>query len=197
MRHLRRVDPVMGRIVDRVGPCTLGPRRGYFEALCQAIFSQQVSGTVADILFARFRKLLGGRPTPAGVLGLTEEQLTAVGLSRQKRRYVRDLAEHFASGRIPVRRLRRMGDEEIIESLVEVKGVGRWTAEMFLIFVLNRPDLLPVDDLGVRKGVQMGYGLGELPSPTQVIAIGEPWRPWRTVATWYLWRWGAAEEAGR
>ena len=90
-----------------------------------------------------------------------------------------------------------MGDEEIIESLVEVKGVGRWTAEMFLIFVLNRPDLLPADDLGVRKGVQMGYGLGELPIPTQVIEIGERWRPWRTVATWYLWRWGAAEEPGR
>ncbi len=124
-----------------------------------------------------------------GVLGLSEEALAGAGLSRQKRVYVKDLAGHFVGGRIPVGRFWRMGDEQIIESLVEVKGVGRWTAEMFLIFVMNRPDLLPADDLGIRKGVQLGYGLRELPGREEVSAIGEVWRPWRTVATWYLWQW--------
>lgn len=190
--HLRDADRVMAQLIGRVGPCTLRPRKDYFIALCQAIFAQQVSTAVATVLFGRFRKLFaGGRPAPKGVLELGDEQLQAVGLSRQKRGYIRDLSARFASGEIPTRRFARMSDEEIIQSLLPIKGVGRWTAEMFLIFVLNRPDLLPVDDLGVRKSVQRFYELPELPEAQRVIEIGEAWRPWRTIATWYLWRAGA------
>lgn len=189
LEHLRGADPVMAAMIERVGPCTLAPRKGYFAALCQAIFTQQVSTAVATILFERFTKLFpGGRPTPQGLLGLSDEQLRGVGLSRQKLCYLRDLAERFASGQIPVRRFSSMSDEQIIESLLPIKGVGRWTAEMFLIFVLNRPDLLPVDDLGVRKGIQAAYKLKSLPEAAAMVEIAEPWRPWRTIATWYLWR---------
>jgi 3-methyladenine DNA glycosylase/8-oxoguanine DNA glycosylase len=164
-------------------------------ALCQAIFTQQVSTAVATVLFARFRKLFrGSRPTPRGVLRLSDEQMRMAGLSRQKQSYLRDMAGRFDRGEIPVKRFPGMGDEEIVESLLPIKGVGRWTAEMFLIFVLNRPDVLPVDDLGVRKGLQALYGLAEVPRADGALAIGERWRPWRTVATWYLWRGLAMEE---
>lgn len=194
-RHLSRADPVLAGLIARVGPCRLFPRKDYFVALCQAIFTQQVSTAVATVLFERFRKLFpGGRPTPPRVLEATEEELAGVGLSRQKRGYLRDLAGKFASGQIPTRRFAQMSDEQIIESLLPIKGVGRWTAEMFLIFVLNRPDLLPVDDLGVRKVVQFRYGLPELPEAQELIRIAQPWRPWRTVATWYLWRSGEEKD---
>jgi DNA-3-methyladenine glycosylase II len=111
-----------------------------------------------------------------------------VGLSRQKAAYLEDLAEHFISNRIPTRRLARMADEEVIEALVAVKGIGRWTAEMFLMFVLNRPDVLPVDDLGLREGARDVFGLGARPTAKELIAMGEAWRPYRSIATWYLWR---------
>ena len=180
-----------------MGPCTLAPRRDYFVVLCKSIFSQQISTAVAATLFGRFRDLFPGRrPTPALVLaklaGEDEAVLRHCGLSRQKKTYLLDLAEHFATGQIPTRKLARMGDEEIIESLVRVKGVGRWTAEMFLIFVLNRPDVLPVDDLGLREGVRDVHGLAERPAAAAVRALAEPWRPWRSIATWYLWRRDAA-----
>jgi DNA-3-methyladenine glycosylase II len=192
LSHLRRADPVMSSIIGRVGPCTLAPRIGYFTALCQAMISQQVSTVVAAILYQRFRRLFpAGRPTPRGVLALSDDQLRSVGLSRQKIGYLRDLATRFASGQIPTRRFASMSDEEIIQSLLPIKGVGRWTAEMFLIFVLNRPDLLPVDDLGVRKVAQSAYALKTLPDAPTLIALAAPWRPWRTIATWYLWRYGA------
>lgn len=192
IRRLRRVDPVLRQIIDRVGPCTLAPRPDPYAALCQAIFSQQVSTAVAKVLFSRFLDLFPGRwPTPARVLKMLEsdpERVRACGLSRQKYLYVRDLTEHFVAGAIPVRDYPSMTDQQIIDSLVRVKGVGVWTAEMFLINVLNRPDLLPVDDLGIRKGVQIFYSLPELPSKQAVLHRGEAWRPWRTVASWYLWR---------
>jgi len=182
----------MAGIIDRVGHCTLRPRRDYFVALCQAIFAQQVSTAVASTLFGRFRTLFAaGRPTPGRVLQLSDQCLRSVGLSRQKAVYIRDLALHFADGRIPTRRFARMDDQAIIRSLLAVKGIGRWTAEMFLIFVLNRPDLLPVDDLGIRKSVQTFYGLPDLPDAEALLRLADPWRPWRTIATWYLWR-GAA-----
>src|SRR4030095_7930174 len=129
-----------------------------------------------------------GRLTPAAVLRLAEEHLVSIGVSRQKRSYLRDLADRFNSGQIPTRQFARMPDEQIMECLLPIKGIGRWTTEMFLIFVLNRPDLLPVDDLGIRKAMQSAYRLPELPLADQMIALAEPWRPWRTVATWYLWR---------
>jgi DNA-3-methyladenine glycosylase II len=198
LRHLSKVDPVMKRVVKRVGPCTLAPRGDPFISLCQAIFTQQVSTAVATVLFARFRKLFSrGTPTPKGVLRLSDDQMRLAGLSRQKMSYLRDMSERFSRGEVPVGQFPTMSDEEIVQALLPIKGVGRWTAEMFLIFVLNRPDLLPVDDLGVRKGVQTLYELPELPPADQVIRIGEKWRPWRTVATWYLWRGAALEEAAK
>lgn len=141
----------------------------------------------------RFRDRFPRRtPRPELLLQMTDEQLQAVGLSRQKRGYIRDLAERFAGGQIPSRRFGRMSDDEVVESLLPIKGVGRWTAEMFLIFVLNRPDLLPVDDFGLRKNAQTAYKLRVLPSAARLTKLAEPWRPWRSVATWYLWRSGDA-----
>lgn len=192
VRFLRAAHPGMRRAIDLVGPCTLAPRRDYFVVLCKSIYSQQISTAAAASLFGRFRDLFPSRrPTPRLVLQVLDgdpEALRGVGLSRQKQAYVRDLAEHFATNRIPTRRLATMGDEEVIDALVRVNGIGRWTAEMFLIFTLNRPDVLPVDDLGLQKGVQSVYGLPLTPKPKEVAALAEPWRPWRTVATWYLWR---------
>ncbi len=190
--HLRRVDPPLGRVIGHVGACTLRGRRDYFVSLCQAIVSQQVSTSVATILYERFRKLFPyRRPVPGLVLKAEDESLRGAGLSRQKMAYLRDLAEKFESGSLPVRRFTRMADEQIIESLTAVHGVGRWTAEMFLIFVLNRTDVLPVDDLGLRKGVQMLRGLVELPGANAVREMAERWRPYRSIATWYLWRGGS------
>jgi DNA-3-methyladenine glycosylase II len=196
LRHLAKVDAAMKGVIARVGPCTLAPRGDPFVSLCQAIFTQQVSTAVATVLFGRFRKLFrANRPTPRGVTRLSEEQMRSAGLSRQKQAYLRDLAERFDRGEIPVKRFPEMSDEEIVQALLPIKGVGRWTAEMFLIFVLNRPDVFPVDDLGVRKNVQALYGLNEMPRADEVIPFGEKWRPWRTVATWYLWRWAALDDA--
>ena len=189
---LRRADPILGRVIERVGPCTLSPRRDYFVALCKAIFSQQLSTKVAAVLFGRFCDLFPARrPTPQRVLELFKkdpEALRGCGLSRQKTAYLLDLAEHFAEGRIDTRRLARLEDEQVIAALTAVKGIGRWTAEMFLMFVLNRLDVLPVDDLGLREGVREIYQLSKRPTPTEVIERGERWRPYRSIATWYIWR---------
>jgi DNA-3-methyladenine glycosylase II len=192
IRHLRR-DPVMRGIIQRVGPCTLHPRRDYFVVLCKSIFTQQISTAVATTLFGRFRELFPmRRPTPARVVAaLTNgnaQALRGCGLSRQKHSYLLDLSQRFVAGQVPTRKFAAMTDEQIIESLVQVKGIGRWTAEMFLIFVLNRPDVLPVDDLGLREGAKRFYRLSERPRAAELTALGERWRPWRTVATWYLWR---------
>jgi DNA-3-methyladenine glycosylase II len=193
-RHLRRADPVLRRIIDRVGPCTVTPRRDYFVVLCKAIFNQQLSTTVAATLFGRFRDLFPmRRPTPGLTIKMLEGSgaqgaMRACGLSRQKAAYLLDLARHFQNGEIPTRRLSGMNDEAVIDALVRVHGIGRWTAEMFLMFTLNRPDVLPVDDLGLREAVREVYKLPKRPTPKEVIARGELWRPYRSVATWYLWR---------
>lgn len=193
--HLGRADPAMKQLIRRVGPCTLVPRRDYFVVLCKSIYTQQISTKIATILYGRFAELFPRRrPTPERVVELLTnghiETLKRCGLSRQKRAYILDLARHFADGRIRTRRLARMDDAEVIETLTAVNGVGRWTAEMFLIFVLNRPDVLPVDDLGLREAVKRVYGLKDRPTPSVVRDLGERWRPYRTIATWYLWRGG-------
>ena len=200
-RHLSQVDPQLAAVIRRVGPCTLSPRRDYFVALCKAIFSQQLSTVVAAVLFKRFCKLFpGGRPTPALVLEALQrdpQTLRNCGLSRQKTAYLKDLAEHFVSNRIPTRKLGKMEDQAVIDALVAVNGVGRWTAEMFLIFVLNRPDVLPVDDLGLRVGAGELRGLKARPTPKEVIALGEIWRPYRSIATWYIWRRHSGQEQAK
>lgn len=193
MKHLRR-DPVLRPIVRKVGPCTLAPREDHFIALCQSIYAQQISTKIATTLFGRFaEKFPRKKPTPGRVVAAlsgawTDEVVRHCGLSRQKREYVLDLATHFAGRKIDTRKLLRMPDEAVIESLTKVRGVGRWTAEMFLIFVMNRPDVLPVDDLGLREGVKKLYCMSERPKPKEMIEFGEKWRPYRSIATWYIWR---------
>ncbi len=197
-RHLRASHPSFETILKRIGPCTLAPRRDYFVVLCKSIFNQQISTKIAAILFGRFRDLFPQRrPTPAKVLEklrpgskrcLSDDEIRAVGISRQKRKYLVDLAEHFISGAIPTRRFAAMNDEEIIESLTRVNGIGRWTAEMFLMFVLNRPDVWPIDDLGLREAARQFWNLPARPSAKDLTQLGERFRPWRSIATWYLWR---------
>ncbi|MEO6435393.1 MAG: DNA-3-methyladenine glycosylase 2 family protein [Tepidisphaeraceae bacterium] len=194
VNHLCEASPALRKVIAHVGPCTLAPRKDYFVVLCKAIFTQQISTTVATVLFGRFRDLFPNRrPTPALVLKAINgdadgEALRRCGLSRQKRAYVKDLAEHFVTNQIPTRRLASMSDEEVIEALVKVKGIGRWTAEMFLIFTLNRPDVWPIDDLGLRKGAQLLFGQRNVPEGKRLIKLAEPLRPYRSIATWYLWR---------
>jgi DNA-3-methyladenine glycosylase II len=192
-RHLARVDPVMKGLIRQVGPCTLKPRRDYFVKLAQSIYSQQISTTVAAVLFNRLRdRFPRRRPTPEGVMKLLAEAdeatIRSVGLSRQKKAYLHDLATHFATGKVNTRRFAKMDDEAIVQALIPIKGIGRWTVEMFLIFCLNRTDVYPIDDLGVRKGIQKAHALAEMPGKAHMIEIGEKWRPYRTVATWYLWQ---------
>jgi DNA-3-methyladenine glycosylase II len=192
IEHLRR-DPKMRKIIQRVGVCTIKPRRDYFVALCKSIYSQQLSTKIATILFGRFCEAFPRKkPTPKLVAELlrleSDERVKRCGLSRQKKAYLIDLADHFASGKIATRKLARMSDEEVIEALTMVKGVGRWTAEMFLIFVLNRPDVWPVDDLGLQEAMKRAFKLPHRPRPKELIPMGDHWRPHRSLATWYLWR---------
>jgi DNA-3-methyladenine glycosylase II len=191
-RHLSRVDPVLAPIIRRVGPCTLVPRRDYYNLLCISIFNQQISTRIATILYNRFRgRFPRRRPTPARVLEFLNcdgELVKRCGISRQKRGYLLDLSQRFVEGRIPTRSFRRMSDEQVMQSLTQVKGIGRWTAEMFLMFVLNRPDVLPVDDLGLREAVKRAYNMRDRPDAKRLTRLAEPWRPWRSIATWYLWR---------
>jgi len=185
--HLTQADPVLAAIISRHGPCTLQPQRRYFTALAEAILSQQLSVKAAATIFKRFKEKLGGHVTPEKVLHLPAPQFRAVGISRQKTGYLRDLAEKWQAGLIAPRRLAKMSDEDVIAALTQVKGIGRWTAEMFLIFSLLRPDVLPVDDLGFRKGVQIAYRLRKLPEAKRLTQIAACWRPYRSMATWYIW----------
>ena len=190
--HLRRADPVLARIIDSVGPFTLEPRDGSFRSLARAIFFQQLAGPAARAILNRVLDLLDTDEkrffTPAQLLATSDEQLRSAGLSRQKLAYLRDLSDKFASGQLSEGEFAAQVDEEVIRRVTTVKGVGRWTGEMFLIFSLGRPDVLPVDDLGVRRGFQQAYGLAGLPSPEEMQRIAEPWRPYRSVGTWYMWR---------
>lgn len=186
---LKRRDPILGRIIDRVGPCTLRPQKRYFAALCEAIIAQQLSIKAAATIYRRFRGLFHSRmPTPDRLGALSEADLRAVGLSRQKIGYLRDLARKFADRTVPYRRFSTLDEDTVITALTQVKGVGVWTAQMFLIFSLNRPDVLPVADLGLRKAVELWYELDGLPAEAELLEIGKCWRPYRTVATWYLWQ---------
>ncbi|MBI4483925.1 MAG: DNA-3-methyladenine glycosylase 2 family protein [Acidobacteria bacterium] len=185
--HLRGADPILARLIAHIGPCTLKPLRRHFFALTDAIISQQLSLKAAATILGRFKALYGRVPIPREVLETADTRLRRAGLSRQKVRYIKDLAAKFANGELNASSFRKLDDEEIIRRLTCVKGIGRWTAEMFLIFALNRPDVLPVDDLGFRKALQQAYGLRGLPSGWRIRKLAEPWRPYRTYATWYLW----------
>jgi DNA-3-methyladenine glycosylase II len=189
--HLRRADPVMARVIRAAGPCTLRPERTrpVFDSMARCIVYQQLSGKAAATIHARVRGAAGGRYlSPGRILELPDEALRGAGLSRQKVRYLKSLAEHAARGDLPSSGMSRLTDDEIIRRLTEVTGVGRWTAQMFLMFRMGRPDVLPATDLGVQKGVKVAYGLRQLPTPARVERLGARWTPWRTVASWYLWR---------
>lgn len=190
-RELAQADAVMAAIIRQVGPCQLRMtwRRHYFRALVEAIIYQQLSGKAAGTILARFRALYPAHrfPLPQEILGTPASQFRAVGLSKQKTSYIQDLAARAASGAFPTRRLAVLADEQVIAHLTEIKGIGRWTAEMFLIFCLGRPDVLSPSDLGIRKAVQKAYAYKSLPSPRTVERHGQRWKPYRSIACWYLW----------
>jgi DNA-3-methyladenine glycosylase II len=193
--HLRQCDPVLAAIVKRVGACEMAVREPSFETLARSITFQQLSGKAAGTIFQRLRQASGRRFTAPAFLRLTEDQLRACGLSRQKIAALTDLAQHVASRKISFRKLPSMTDEEIISLLSQVRGIGIWTVQMFLIFALQRPNVLPLGDLGIRNAVRKAYGLEALPKPTELAEIARKWHPYCSVATWYLWRSldGAAE----
>lgn len=190
-RHLRAADPIWARIIDSVGECRLHDRRratGY-EALVRILVGQQISVHAAASIYARLCEPHGGRPpAPAEVLAAPEAELRAAGLSRAKTAYLRDLAGAIESGRLDSERLGELDDAEAIARLTSVKGFGVWTAEVFLVFQLGRPDVLPAGDLGLRRAVRNAWQLAELPSEAALRDRAEPWCPWRSIACWYLWQ---------
>lgn len=187
--HFKEHDPKMASVIQKVGPLRLQRNRKYFVVLCRSIVSQQISVAAADTIFTRFKKLFDGQaPTPERVAQLQETPLRTAGLSRQKAAYLKDLSHRFIDGTIRPRQLNYLSNEEIIDQLTLVHGVGRWTAEMFLIFSLNRLNVLPVDDLGLRVAVQNIYGMKNRPDAKRLRVIGGKWSPFETVATWYAWR---------
>ncbi|GAA0591571.1 DNA-3-methyladenine glycosylase [Craurococcus roseus] len=196
--HLRR-DPVLRKVVAEIGPCTLRPaKREPYEALVRAIAHQQVHGRAAEAILGRFLALFPGHafPPPELVLGTPPEAIRACGFSGAKLASIRDIAEKAVGGLVPTRRAsHRLPDEALIERLCAIRGVGRWTVEMLLIFTLGRQDVLPVDDFGVREGWRVAAGLDAQPKPKELARIGEAWAPWRSAAAWYLWR--AADAAKR
>jgi len=188
-RRLARRDPVLKRLIAAVGPCSLRFEPDRYAALARSIVSQQISTRAAHAIRARLEQALAPAGlTPAGVLALPDEGLRAAGLSAAKARALRDLAEKVAGGAVPLAELHERDDEEVIACLLPVRGIGRWTAQMFLIFSLGRLDVLPVDDLGLRVGVQRQYGLPGPAGKAELTALAEPWRPYRSIATWYFWR---------
>jgi DNA-3-methyladenine glycosylase II len=188
IEHLRRSDPVMGAIIDRVGDFQIQYREPRFESLVRSIVYQQLSGRVASVIFERLLKAVGGEVTPERILKLRPVRMRGLGLSAAKTAYIRDLARHTRDGLVVFEELTGLDDAQVIERLTQVKGIGVWTAHMFLIFALRRPDILPVGDLGIRAAMRKAYGLEELPAPAEMETIAQRWRPYCSVATWYLWR---------
>jgi len=196
-KALAASDPTMAALVERVGKIDLATRlerrqeerpADAYGALLRAIVGQQLSTKAARTIYLRVLNLFGGAtPSPAQLLEASEEDLRACGLSGRKTEYIRDLAAHVISGELELDRLEELGDEEVVEEIVAVRGLGQWTAEMFLLFHLQRPDVLSGGDLGIRKAIQVEYGLEEMPPPKRVLEIGEPWRPHRSLASLYLW----------
>jgi len=196
-KALAAADPTMAALIDRLGEIDIATRlrrrkeerpADAYGALLRAIVGQQLSTKAARTIYLRVLDLFGGTtPGPERLLEASEEELRGCGLSGRKTEYVRDLARHVLSGELELDRLEQLEDEQVIEEIVAVRGLGRWTAEMFLLFHLQRPDVLSGGDLGIRKAIQIEYGLEEMPTPTQALEVGEPWRPYRSLASLYLW----------
>ena len=182
-------DPKLARIIKVVGKYQITITSNYFESLIEAIITQQLAGAAAKAISKRFRSLYGKRfPKPIDVLKTSDPKLRKTGLSGMKVKYIKDLSKNIESKKLKLRSLSKLSDDEIVEQLTRVKGIGRWTAEMFLIFSLGRMDVLPVGDLGLKKGVQLLNSSTKLPTSDEIEELAEKWRPYRTVATWYLWK---------
>lgn len=189
VQYLCKVDSNLEKIIKIVGKYSINIRNDPFQSLVESIIYQQLAGKAANAIYNRFINYYNNKQiTPTLILNSPNDNLKKVGLSNRKINYLKDLALHVYDGRINLEELPKMNDEEIINKLVNVKGIGRWTSEMFLIFSLGRQDILPVTDLGVRKAIQKIYSLSELPKPNIMMEIAKPWRPYRSIATWYLWK---------
>jgi len=182
-------DPKLARIIKVVGKYQITTTSNHYESLVEAIITQQLAGSAAKAISKRFRSLYGKKfPKPADVLETSDSKLRKTGLSGMKVKYIKDLSKNIESKNLKLRSLSKLSDNAVVEQLTEVKGIGRWTAEMFLIFSLGRMDVLPVGDLGLKKGVQLLNSSAKLPTPGEIEELAEKWRPYRTVATWYLWK---------
>lgn len=188
MKHLTVADVRLAAIIKSVGAYEIKLRKDPFQSLVEAIIYQQLAGSAADAIYRRFVKIYGRFPRPTQLLATKDFKLRDAGLSARKIEYLKDLASRVSDGRLKLTLLPKLPDEQVIEQLVQVKGIGRWTAEMFLIFCLGRQDVLPVGDLGLRKAMQKAYLLGELPSPETMNDIAQVWKPYCSIATWYLWK---------
>ena len=186
--HLKKADKILSAIITRVGPYKIVYREPTFQALARAIVFQQLNGNAARTIYGRLEEAAGGEINPEAIQNLSVGEMRRAGLSKQKIGYIRDLAEHALSGKLDFARLQQMSDEEVIAALTDIKGIGEWTAHMFLIFALRRPNVLATGDLGVRTAVQRAYRKRKLPSPKEMEKIAESWHPYRSVACWYLWR---------
>jgi DNA-3-methyladenine glycosylase II len=188
-RHLKRHDPILKRLITTVGPCVLPLRPNRFEVLVRSILSQQISNKAAISIGLKLQQGLAPHGfTAEGILAASIETLRSAGLSIAKTQALRDLASKVHGGDVPLDQLHQMDDEEVIDNLVQIRGIGRWTAEMFLIFSLHRLDVLPVADRGLRVGAQLQYQLKEIPNKARLEELALPWRPYRSIATWYIWR---------
>jgi DNA-3-methyladenine glycosylase II len=188
VNHLKKSDPVLRGIIERVGPCRMEFGAPEFAALAESIVYQQLNGKAAATIFERFAALAGEPLTPEGILKLPDEQLRSVGLSKQKSAYLKDLAAKTAAGALEFARLPELSDDEVIEHLTQVKGIGVWTAHMFLMFSLRRPNVLPTGDYGVQMAIKKHYKKRKLPKPKDMEKIARAWEPYRSVACWYMWR---------
>jgi DNA-3-methyladenine glycosylase II len=190
VKYLSRVDPQLEVVINTVGKYSIRLRTDAFQSLVESIIYQQLAGSAANVIYTRFIKYYNNMmPTPMDIISTSDMELKSkIGLSSKKVQYLKDLATKIAERKLSLDLLTTLSDEEVINQLIQVKGIGRWTAEMFLIFCLGRPDVLPVTDLGIRKAMHNIYSLSELPKPAEMLAIAQPWRPHRTVATWYLWK---------
>jgi DNA-3-methyladenine glycosylase II len=186
--HLKKSDPVLRAIIERVGPCRMEFGPAEFCSLAEAIVYQQLNGKAAVIIFNRFAALAGDPLTPEGILKLTDAQLRGVGLSKQKSAYLKDLAAKTATGELDFTKLADLSDDEVIKHLTQVKGIGEWTAHMFLMFSLRRSNVLPTGDYGVQVAMKKHYKKRKLPKPKDMEKIARPWAPYRSVACWYMWR---------
>ena len=188
LNHLKKSDPVLRAIIESVGPCGMEYSSPEFSSLAEAILYQQLNGRAAATIYKRFTALAGDPPTPEGILKLSDEQLRSVGLSKQKSAYLKDLAAKTASGLLDFSTLEELSDEEVIQHLTQVKGIGVWTAHMFLMFSLRRPNVLPTGDYGVQMALKKHYRKRKLPKPKDMEKIARVWEPYRSVACWYMWR---------